>query len=253
MIKNVVADRIAKLGQEQLSSWKEIHHLEDGDTLAVDWETLPRWTPEHRLAASSALSEWCLTQTVASEALASVEGSDARIGAWLACVSARSVVHMLPSQKIPSNTAVSGRPEAQKMLGMVENWVRGRWPLHLIRDQEGWLRQQLDEALFFSGMSELEHVRSAASSSHLAVFHACHRNRASSGKSAHYAAVSIASLAVLRSLQAAGSKASSRTAAYGAELGMMDAFGKANRKLLEALANEMPSAIERAAEGYENT
>lgn len=253
MIKNVVADRIAKLEQEQLSSWKEIHRLQDGDTLELDWKTLPQWTPEHRSAASSAISEWCLAQTVASEALACIEKSDARIGAWLACASARSVVHMLPSKKLPHIGTAGALHEAEIMLSMVESWVQGRYPLQLIRDLSSSFKKNMDESLNFSGASELEHVRMAAMSSYVAVLHASMSHQSTAGKSAHYAAMSIASSEVLRFLHAMGSRAASRTASYWGEQNMSVAIVRANRELLEVLAHKIPSAIENAAEGYEKT
>lgn len=106
---------IASLPREQVSAWREIHEPGEGDALELDWRTLPRWTPEHREAIAAALHDWVFEQDDACDVLRAIVSSEKRVGVWLACVCARTVLQYVEDGE--------GRPRLA--IETTERWVRG--------------------------------------------------------------------------------------------------------------------------------
>lgn len=80
---------VGALAREQQTEWRAIHGVLDDAPLTLNWETLPRWSPEHREAVAVALHDMCFS-TEPSDMLAQVTASSRRVGAWLACAVAHA-------------------------------------------------------------------------------------------------------------------------------------------------------------------
>lgn len=89
---------VGALAREQQTEWRAIHGLSDDAPLTLNWETLPRWTPEHREAVIVALHDWCFT-IEPSEMVAQVTQSSRLVGAWLACEVAKAACANTPDDR----------------------------------------------------------------------------------------------------------------------------------------------------------
>lgn len=94
---------------------------------AIDWSDLSSlWTEARRKDAADTLRDWCLQQTDARAALQAITESSPRVGVWLACAVARSVLSHIPDGEDRPRLALEG----------AERWVRGELSEMQCRDAD---------------------------------------------------------------------------------------------------------------------
>lgn len=107
---------ITRLDSAQVRQLREVHGLDDDHApLTIDWRTLPQWTPEVREAVAVALHDYALSQSDARDVLRAIAASDRRVGVWLACAVARTVLHLVPA----------GEDRPRIAIETAGRWVRG--------------------------------------------------------------------------------------------------------------------------------
>lgn len=110
---DAILQAISAMPREQVAEWREAHGLDESDPLALRWETLPRWTPEHVDAVVVAMHDWCLAQRDAREVLREISMSSRRLGACFCLLLVKSI----PMKQFS---------KAWTTMDVSEQWIRGK-------------------------------------------------------------------------------------------------------------------------------
>ena len=120
-----ITQAISRLDSAQVRQLREVHGFDDDHApLAIDWRTLPRWTPEVRETVVVALHDYALSQEDARDVLRAIAASSRRVGVWLACAVARTTLHHVPA----------GEDRPRIAIETAERWVRGTATKQKCRD-----------------------------------------------------------------------------------------------------------------------
>lgn len=92
LMQHRILREVSRLGSAEVSAWRDIHDIEEDEPLDIDWSRLHLWTPDHRVAVSSAISAWCLKQTSPSTAIRTIANASRELGTWVACSIAQPLV-----------------------------------------------------------------------------------------------------------------------------------------------------------------
>lgn len=117
---NSIMRRMMGADQEQISSWCDIHGVEELDLVAINFSTVFRWTPEQIEIVHAGIHDWILEQTDARVAMETICRLDHRVGIWICAALIR--------KSYPSVT--DGSEETLKSVSQcldeVERWVSGQ-------------------------------------------------------------------------------------------------------------------------------
>lgn len=133
-IVSSIIQRMRSADREQISSWCDIHGVEDLDHVAIDFSNVFRWTPEQVEIVHAGIHDWMLWQDDARVAMESICRLDHRVGIWI-CAG-------LIRKNYPS--AADGSEEVMESISScideVEKWVyvHGNPLIRKMRSQACW-------------------------------------------------------------------------------------------------------------------
>lgn len=213
---DAILQAISAMPREQVAEWREAHGLDESDPLALRWNTLPRWTPEHVETVSAAVRDWCMAQGDARFVVRSAMSSDRLVGLWMLCTAVRSVLEF----------GYQGFYGPRKVIEATEQWIRGE-----VSGQD--CCELAEECL------ENTHDDDAANK----VSEAAHRCAVLTELSREWIAESEAMKTICDAIEAKAYAAlDARSFDLGLELGSME--------MREVLASSARAALEAAAVGY---
>lgn len=173
---NSIMRRMSGADLEQISSWCDIHGVEELDHVAINFSTVFRWTPEQVEIVHAGIRDWMLEQTDARVAMETICRLDHRVGIWI-CVA-------LIRKNYPS--VADGSEETlksiHKCLDEVEKWVSGHGNprIRKMRSQACWdlakvcshrpSKRMLESACFAAeavSMSEDENIKRGVTASYV--------------------------------------------------------------------------------------
>lgn len=222
-LRGRLLDAVARLPPEEVSSWREIHDLEDASELTLEWSTLPSWTAEHRGAVAKAMGEWCIDGGNPEASLREITMESPRVGVWLSSQVALSVTKYIADKDIP-----------MAAVNAAKGWVRGEVSKEACEHAAEEARA-LGERLYCTA-SEMA-ANAAAYPAWAAVEDGDERMRSNN--------------AAVASWFAATAHSSARGLSIDKVASLIDWHSLYLRDLCEVLAVSMREAIDEAAIGYE--